>query len=63
MDQLVRRVDLKHRSLQQYFKEEIADTVGKFLLKFMYDQSKIEPAHSGEVATFFQGLTFSSASH
>ena len=31
MDQLVRRVDPQHRSLSQFFKEEIAEPLGQFV--------------------------------
>ena len=35
-DQLVRRVDPKHRSLSQFFQEEIAQPHGNALLKHTY---------------------------
>ena len=32
IDQLVRRIDPKHRSLQQFFHEEIAQLFGEFTI-------------------------------
>ena len=35
MDQLVKRIDQKGRSLSQFFKEEIADPFGKIKILFI----------------------------
>ena len=40
IDQLIRRVDPKHRSLQQYFKEELADPHGmEYLLIYISSET------------------------